>query len=741
VVKCFYINPVLSADDAESFFNDPDVVQDWIYKMINLYPVWEKGIFGKGIRVRVNDEGVDYLHDEFEGRFDLDGSCQVFDTWFDESTREYEQHGTKVASIIGAAGNNSQCAVGVAPEVSISSCRVLSSSNFVDQTVGDGSYPAYKLDHFDISQNSFASIGCVIAEEFSLSGAFTDTNECPFSSRPDGPLEVAGQNLEVMQPCDVCDFPSSEQTKDCDVAAELHCQFYYDYDPELCTSLLEQVVRNGECTFLPKAAAPIDAIEKGAREGRDGKGIIYVYASGNQRFLGGNTNFEVPARYVIFVGAVGKDGQHARYSTPGASILLTAPAGDYDDSDTQTAAKAGGQCQQTGPGTSYSSPIVSGVVALMLEVNPDLTWRDVQGIMAVTSQPVTHLEFDDPTQTTNGAGLIHSNLYGFGIVDAMAAVTAAETWTLYEKEEVVTAKLMDLKLSIGDDPSDAVMSSLTIGSEGFTLLVENVEVDLYLNHLSRGHLQITLTSPDGTVSELTPGSIPENGQNNPWWLRTVRSWGEVPVGIWTLSIVDEVQGDVSNCADFPNWQADSSFGFSMGCDFFEAFPTYHNKPFMDVANSLLDSRIGEVCCICGGGTFNGQGICEDIILDPNQGNICGGLQQPYCFDGFLLPELQILGAEDSQGQTGRDACCFVGGGTHYEDAATFQDQLLGWELKVYGHQDPSKTKTPTVAPSAIPTGKPSADSNTTAPASAAFKWKTIGIVSILVTFGTLLLVL
>ena len=34
------------------------MVQDWIFQMINIYPVWERGIFGKGIRIRVNDEGM-----------------------------------------------------------------------------------------------------------------------------------------------------------------------------------------------------------------------------------------------------------------------------------------------------------------------------------------------------------------------------------------------------------------------------------------------------------------------------------------------------------------------------------------------------------------------------------------------------------------------------------------------------------------------------------------------------------
>ena len=37
-------------------------------------------------------------------------------------------------------------------------------------------------------------------------------------------------------------------------------------------------------------------------------------------------------------------------------------------------------CTSTHTGTSASAPLAAGIVALILEVNPDLTWRDVQHI-------------------------------------------------------------------------------------------------------------------------------------------------------------------------------------------------------------------------------------------------------------------------------------------------------------------------------------------------------------------------
>ena len=100
----------------------------------------------------------------------------------------------------------------------------------------------------------------------------------------------------------------------------------------------------------------------------------------------------------------------SRYSGPG---------GDRDTFGNHWTARAGGGCFDAQYGTSFSAPAVAGGIALMLEANPSLTWRDVQGIIASTSTVVSE---EDPSWVTNGAFLRHSNLYGFGIFDAVSAV-------------------------------------------------------------------------------------------------------------------------------------------------------------------------------------------------------------------------------------------------------------------------------------------------------------------------------
>lgn len=81
-------------------------------------------------------------------------------------------------------------------------------------------------------------------------------------------------------------------------------------------------------------------------------------------------------------------------------------------------------------GTSAATPIVSGVVALMLEANPNLGYRDVQEILALSARPIDAASPDWTTNranTWNGGGFRVSHDYGFGLVDATAAVRLAET--------------------------------------------------------------------------------------------------------------------------------------------------------------------------------------------------------------------------------------------------------------------------------------------------------------------------
>jgi len=268
----------------------------------------------------------------------------------------------------------------------------------------------------------------------------------------------------------------------------------------------------------------------------------------------------------------------------------------------------------------------------MLEANGSLTWRDVQGILATTSQQT---DAEDPSWITNAAGLHHSNLYGFGVVDANAAVNAAQTWENYSAEMQLQADSGTIDLGIPEYPGSPVSSLLTIGaSDSFE--VESVVVYLDLSHSSRGDLQVVLTSPSGTDSVLSPGMRPENTQvDERWKLMTVRNWGESANGDWTLSLVDQSAGDHTSCADLSDWQLTVG-GVDIGCDFFQR------------TNACEGSGQGSTFFdIFGGAT----GISDPVFNDDN-------------------------------GVGPTDACCEWGGGT---DASTTPDVLRSWRIMVYGH--------------------------------------------------------
>ena len=73
------------------------------------------------------------------------------------------------------------------------------------------------------------------------------------------------------------------------------------------------------------------------------------------------------------------------------------------------------------PNNSMASAIVTGVVALMLEANPELTWRDIKFILANTAT-------EDTDAVENNAGYNFHSKYGFGVINAKKAVEMASSY-------------------------------------------------------------------------------------------------------------------------------------------------------------------------------------------------------------------------------------------------------------------------------------------------------------------------
>lgn len=306
-----------------------------------------------------------------------------------------------------------------------------------------------------------------------------------------------------------------------------------------------------------------DAIYSGAENGRGGKGLIYVWAGGNGNGSGDNSNFDgyANSRFTIAVGASDNDGVQSYYSEPGANLMVNAPSsgGTKDIATTDKMGSAGYNPGPTTPnyyydfgGTSSAAPLVSGVSALVLQANPNLSWRDVQQILMTTA------EKNDPTDsdwTTNGAGYHINHLYGFGRVDAASAVSVATTWTPVGQEESVSASASP-GTPIPDNNTTGVSSTVSIPD---TLAVEYVDVYFSAPVLDSPYewwddLEVTLTSPSGTKSVLAnawfSGASYGYTYDN-WRFGSTRHLQESSKGNWTLTVKDLAPDDTFT---FDSWR-------------------------------------------------------------------------------------------------------------------------------------------------------------------------------------------
>ena len=159
-----------------------------------------------------------------------------------------------------------------------------------------------------------------------------------------------------------------------------------------------------------------DAIGKALSQGRNGRGCIIVKSAGN---TGDSITCPGNIDGVIAVANMQQDGTLHKTSSHGYNLFITAPG-----TNIRTTNSNFGTCSKTG--TSYAAPHVAGVVALMLEIDSTLTYKDVREILAKTAKKIGDYEYD-----TNKEYGPWNEYYGYGLVDADNAVQM----TLRQKEE------------------------------------------------------------------------------------------------------------------------------------------------------------------------------------------------------------------------------------------------------------------------------------------------------------------
>ncbi|WP_226580417.1 S8 family serine peptidase [Acuticoccus sediminis] len=450
--------------------------------------VWDD-YTGAGVRVALIDDGVDYLHPDLLPNYDFSLEVAGVDGYHPDRDGA---HGTAVAGII-AAQRNQTGAVGIAHEATLVSMPAIPASDLSGDGLAAG--PTISLRdafanfaNYDVVNNSW--------------GYVTPFYDSAFNARQ----------------------------------AELH-------------ATLADVVA----------------------EGRDGLGGIIVKSAGNGRGSLDNTagSWTTASWGTIAVAAVERDGRVSSYSTEGASVLVSAFGGPVPGDVVTTdrtghlgynRATVGDEVTSGFNGTSAAAPMVSGVAALMLEANPDLGYRDVQTILAATAVHTGADSFDGSGLTGaeryqwdwngadgwNGGGFHFSEDYGFGLVDALAAVRLAESWTgtgTWESRALVEG--------VAANEGSVAITDLATVTMTFdvaeTIAVERVAIDLGLSHTWLSDLEIQLTSPDGTVSELMRDNFGSADATDygarDLTLASNAFLGELSAGTWTLTITDDYLGD------------------------------------------------------------------------------------------------------------------------------------------------------------------------------------------------------
>lgn len=371
--------------------------------------------------------------------------------------------------------------------------------------------------------------------------------------------------------------------------------------------------------FTPEWQPVAQAIENAVINGRGGFGTVFTFQAGETAAFGGNSNYHnlANSRYTIAVAGLNENGQKYGPSLSGANVLVSAPATNIFTTTFNN------EYTSTFGGTSAAAAMVSGVVALMLEANPELGYRDVQEILAYSAR---QNDPEDPRWRFNGAnnwngGGLHTHPdYGFGLVDAKTAVTLAETWQLTSirgNEQVISANASP-NIFIPDDSPDGVFSTISIPSN---LRIDHVEVVLDIDHTLFSDLKATLISPDGTESVLldrppatsflpTGVDIGYKGDSLTFTFSSTDFWGEFGNGVWTLRLSDN---QIKDTGIFKNWTL-RLYGDANTNDTYVFTDYFNNFVTNDTAfRRTLEDPTGI-------DTINVAAVTRDSVINLNPGN-------------------------------------------------------------------------------------------------------------------------
>nr|XP_046912953.1 neuroendocrine convertase 1-like [Dermatophagoides farinae] len=290
----------------------------------------------------------------------------------------------------------------------------------------------------------------------------------------------------------------------------------------------------------PKMLAQM-ALERGVVHGRKGKGNIYVWASGNGGSRGDNCNCDgyVSSIYTISINSVSESGHFPWYAEKCSSTLAAAfSSGAFSDKKIATT-DIHNTCTREHSGTSAAAPLAAAILALVLEANPNLTWRDVQHLIVCTSEFSPLL--DERGWRKNGAGFLYNSRFGFGLLMAQSLIQMAIRWDPVPEKYICIVQPKQLFPQEISTKGDMLRVYFMLEqNQGICPIrfLEHVQVKITLETTRRGNSRMFMFSPQDTMSILMYPRLKDNSRQGfrNWNLTSVHYWGENPVGLWRLYI-------------------------------------------------------------------------------------------------------------------------------------------------------------------------------------------------------------